>query len=169
VARVFLPELAPQVRLVNLDVARFVGGLLRGVELRVDVRDAVDELAGHHERALLAVHELAQRVRQHRVAKPAHLLGREAIPVLGAVERHDGIGDVLGFGIDRDRPVDVGLRVPLRELGFVVEVSQPFFARRVVPRVTGLVLRVERLRFARVHRAMILPAGPAARSRPTLV
>ena len=48
-----------QQALVALDVARLVDHLGRGVELGIDVRHLGDDLGGADQRALLALHELA--------------------------------------------------------------------------------------------------------------
>ena len=55
---VLAAELLVEVAGEHLDVARFVHHLRRGVVLRVDPRNGLDDARGAQQRALLAVHEL---------------------------------------------------------------------------------------------------------------
>ena len=72
----------------HLDVARLVHGLRRGVELGVGVRHRVHELRRHHERALLAVQEVAQAERRRAARElPARLLG-ERLASTSLLDRH---------------------------------------------------------------------------------
>ena len=58
-------ELLGQVAVVDLDVARLVGDLVGGVELRLLPRHALHDLRGRQQRALLAVQELRQHEGVH--------------------------------------------------------------------------------------------------------
>ena len=138
VAGVLLLQLLAQVLRVHLDVARLVGHLLRGVELRVDAWHGVDDLRGRQQGALLAVHELRQR--------PGHLLGAqlpdvllaELLPDVRAVDRDLLVGEVLRLGIDRGGPVERLGGVPLLALALLVEAPQLFLLGRVLPDVGGI-------------------------------
>ena len=47
---------------IDLDTARFVQRLRRCIKLGFDIRHHVYQLGRHHQRALLAVHKLRQRM-----------------------------------------------------------------------------------------------------------
>ena len=74
VERVDELELLVQVAAVHLDVAGLVDHLGRRVELGVDVGHGLHDLRGADERALLAVHELAELPRRQVPAHVAALL-----------------------------------------------------------------------------------------------
>ena len=86
--RVLDLDLLLEVALVGLDVTRLVGHLGRGVVLVVDVGGAGGDLGRGHERALLAVHELAHRPRMRvGLEQPTVLVRREREAAhLGALE-----------------------------------------------------------------------------------
>ena len=121
-------------------MAGFVHHLRGGVVFGVYPRDGFHDFPGAHERALLSVEKLAE--------PPDHLLFVELPPLVlaPAFHRRARASDVFGgrrkvvdgcqnfVRVYINRPVEVGLGVPLGCLGFLVE---PFQLRacafRVVP------------------------------------
>ena len=123
-------QLLVQVLGEHLNVACLVDHLGGGVVLGVDPRDGLDDLGGADQGALLAVQELAEA--------PVHRLDAQVLPFLlvQLVERRfrvlGEVGHLGGVGggqhlvrIDVDRPVQVGLAVPLGDLRLLVELVQP--------------------------------------------
>ena len=121
-------------------MAGFVYHLRGGVIFGVYPRDGFHDFASAHERALLSVEKLAE--------PPDHLLFVELSPLVIApvFHRRTGASDILGgrrkvvdgrqnfVRVDINRPVKVGLGVPLGCLGFLVEPLQlRACAFRVVP------------------------------------
>ena len=131
VDRVVARELGVEVLGEHLDVASFVHHLRRRVVLRVDPRNGLDDLGGAEQRALLAVHELAQRpvLRLDAELDPL-LLGpllegraREVhafveARVVGRVGEHDLL--LVDVGLPRQ----IGLAVPLRRLRLLVQLVE---------------------------------------------
>jgi hypothetical protein len=97
------------------DVARLVHHLSGGIELGIEVGRGLRDASRRHQRTLLAVHELRQRL---RLLMPAHrdvLLLVELVPQRGPVDRDKAVGDLLRvLGIEVERPVDAGGGIPLR-------------------------------------------------------
>ena len=140
-------ELVVQQARIRLDVARLVHGLGRGIELRVHRRHHVHQLGGDHQRALLAVHELGQRVRLLMVADVDAILLRQLVPQRRAEDRDRAVVEQLRiFRVEILRPVDAQRGVPLPALALVVEVEQ----------VAALVLV-----FPGKRRFLLLADGPA--------
>ena len=147
VHRVVARELLVQVLREHLDVAGLVHDLRGGVVLGVDPRDGLDDLRRAEQRTLLTVHELRQ--------EPVLVLDPElnealVVPLLqdgagdgGLVPLHLGrvrlgVGDDHALLVDLNRPVQVGLPVPLRLLGLLVEpVELGLGALLVVPGELG--------------------------------
>ena len=133
VHRIVTRELLVEVLGEDLDVARLVHDLGRRVVLGVDPRDRLDDLGRAEQRALLAVHELRQ---QPVLVLDPELQEALVVPLLergagqgGGVPLHlGGVGLRVGHHdlllVDLDRPVQVGLRVPLRLLGLLVELVE---------------------------------------------
>ena len=126
VERVDELDLLVQVAAVDLDVAGLVDHLGRGVELRVDVRHRLHDLGGADQRALLAVHELAELPRRQ---VPAHLalvlrspiLSHHGVPKIGMIS--SGMPSGLS-GSTSPRPVDAVDADPLPAGALVVEAEQ---------------------------------------------
>jgi hypothetical protein len=122
----------------DLDVARLVHRLRRDVELRLVVRHGGDELAGDHERALLAVEELREDPR--RVVGVEGLQGArvEALEE-GELEEGHALGvEDLAAGIDGEVPVEGDVGVPLVALGLHVELVEAVLVDGVGPVPDGL-------------------------------
>ena len=131
VDRVVARQLVVEVLGEDLDVPGLVHDLGGGVVLGVDPRDRLDDLGRAHERALLAVHELRQRpvlalhaeldpflVTPARQRGPAHVEAFTEAPVGHGVGHHELLLVDLGL------PGEVGLAVPLRLLGLLVELLE---------------------------------------------
>jgi hypothetical protein len=128
--RHLLVEIPPE----DLDVARFVHHLCRRVVLRIDPRHGLDDASRAQERTLFAVEELAHAVRDvfHRVVRDL-LFAPRADRRIGLVDQGTHVlhAPILlrelnggAFGIDVNRPVEVGRAVPLRCLGLLVELVE---------------------------------------------
>ena len=127
--RVGARQLLVEVLGEHLDVAGLVHHLGGGVVLGVDPRDGLDDLGGADQRALLAVHELAEHpvLRLHAELGPlliAPALEERAAQVDAAPAVGGGVGDDHRLLVDLDRPVEVGLAVPLGGLGLLVELLE---------------------------------------------
>src|SRR5215472_10205137 len=124
---------------VGLDMARLVHHLGRRVELGVGIGHGLHDLGGGDERALLAVHELRERLRLQMMPHPRALLVGEPLPDRGAPDLH---GTVVHhhrvLGIEILRPVDAGVRVPLLLLALVVQIQELLAAVLVFPGEGGL-------------------------------
>src|SRR3954447_7729486 len=122
---------------------RLVHRLSSGVELRVEIRNRLDDARTGDHRALLAVQELAELPR-NLVPAPAvlHPLRRLA-PHVTAEERVRRLGNPEGVvDVDILVPVDPLGRVPLLVLALLVEGEETSAAVVVLPRepaVTGKV------------------------------
>ncbi len=118
-------ELLVDQPLVRLDVAGFVHDLGGGVELGVHVRHGVDDLGGGDQRALLAVHELADRMALQVEAQPVALLLRHLVPERRAVDRDGLVGHAHRVAFEQLlAPVEPGAGVPLLLLALFVEIQQ---------------------------------------------
>ena len=147
VHRVVAGELRVEVLREDLHVAGLVHHLRGGVVLGVDPGDGLDDFRRAQERALLAVHELGE---QPVLVLHAELQEALLVPLLedGAGDRRLvplhlrrvclGVGDDDALLVDLNRPVQVGLPVPLGLLGLLVEpVELGLGALLVVPRELG--------------------------------
>jgi hypothetical protein len=135
----------------DLDVAGLVHHLGGRVVLGVDPRHGLDDLGRAQQGALLTVHELAQR--------PVVGLDGEADPLVLGPLLERGAGDVLLelgelhaleggvlLEVDLGVPGEVGLAVPLRALGLLVElVERRPGALLVVPREDGVGVVLDRV------------------------
>ena len=123
----------------HLDVSGLVDRLGRGIQLAVHVRHGVHELAGDHQRALLAV----QEVREHEGGRgardvPARLEG-ETLPELRL--RHRETAHAEGarerLAVDPGLPVELAQRDPLALERVRVERAELVDLGLVVPAVDG--------------------------------
>ncbi|TMA31143.1 MAG: hypothetical protein E6J79_20510 [Deltaproteobacteria bacterium] len=166
-------ELLGEVAVVDLDVARLVGHLVGGVELRLGPRDALHDLRRGQERALLAVEELREHEGVQVELHPDDLVVAE---VDGRAQhrvdhRRETVGDALpheSLDVDVGGPVEV-VGVPGERLPFLVQVEQIPLAERVLPvedavdRRRDLLVRAagrhrERIPLGVLHR-YLLPLG----------
>ncbi len=119
----------------HLDVADLVDHLRAGVPLLVHRRARVGQLAAELQGGLLAVQELRHRVRE-LVARGVAAGRRRRRPCScehageerGVLAREEPL-----IARERDRPVDVGLGVPLALLAALVELAQLFDLAAVLP------------------------------------
>ena len=133
VQRVDELDLLVEVAAVDLDVAGLVDDLGRRVELAVDVGDALHDLRGAHQRALLAVHELAEAPRLDVAPELAALAVGHLVPPLRAEERVDLVGHAdRVLGVDVERPVEAVAADPLAAGALVVQAEQLVAPVRVV-------------------------------------
>ena len=118
-------ELLVDQPLVRLDVARLVHHLGGGVELGVHVGHGVDDLGRRDQRALLAVHELADRMALQVEAQPVLLLVGHLVPEGRAVDRDGLVVHAHRVALEQLlAPVEPGAGVPLLLLALLVEVQQ---------------------------------------------
>jgi hypothetical protein len=130
--------------LVGLDVAGFVHHLRGGVELGVHVGHGADDLGGGDQRALLAMHELADRVALQVEAQPVLFLVGELRPDGRAIDRDGLVGEAHRIVLEQLlRPVDPRRGVPLLLLALLVELQQVGRAVIVLPVEQDLRLAVE--------------------------
>ncbi len=142
---VLAAELLVEVAGEDLDVAGLVDDLGAGVQLGVVPRHGLDDLGGAQQRALLAVHELAEAP---VAALDAELEPLLVVPLLDrCADVHAGVDAgadqrlILGDGlldVDLGVPRQVGGGVPLADLGLLVQLAQRRPAERVVPREDGV-------------------------------
>src|SRR5262249_16301235 len=131
-------ELVVQEPLVGLDVARLVHDLGRGVELRVDARDLLDDLRRADERPLLAVQELRELPRLEMAACIRLLPRREPAPHVRAGGGGRLVREALRvLGVEVLRPVDPTVRVPLQVLPLLVEAEERIARLLVFPAEDG--------------------------------
>ena len=132
VDRVVAVELGVEVLGEDLDVAGLVHHLGGGVVLGVDPRHGLDDLGGADQRALLAVHELAERSSSGTPCRAAvHSLSPQLANGVPATS--------IGIAEAAERPCcrvatcswstsishgEVGLAVPLRDLGLLVQLVE---------------------------------------------
>ena len=103
---------------------RLVHDLRRGVELRVEIGDGLDDLRGGDQRALLAMHELRDLRGLQVVAYLAALLVGHAVPDVGAVDRdHPVVEQHRVFRVEILRPVDPLGGIPLLLLAFGIKLQ----------------------------------------------
>ena len=122
-----------QVTAVHLDVARLVDHLRGRVELGVDVGHRLHDLRRADQRALLAVHELAEAPGLDVPAQFAATLLGHVVPPRGAVDRHDLVGHADRVGqVDIRAPVEPVAADPLAPSALVVEAQQLLPPTRVV-------------------------------------
>ncbi len=127
-------ELVVQQTRVGLDVARLVHHVCGRVELGIEVRRHLHDAGGGHERPLLTVHELRERLRLLVVSQVHALLVRELLPDRRAEDRDQPVVDLLRIlRIEILRPVDAHGGVPLLLLALVVEAEQPLALVLVLP------------------------------------
>ena len=89
---------------------------------RVEIGHGLHDPRGGHERALLTVHELRERLRLLMVTQVHLLLVGELVPECRAEDRDEAVVDLLRIlGIEVLRPVDARGGVPLLLLALVVE------------------------------------------------
>ena len=119
------------VALEDLHVPALVHDLRGGVELGVELGDAVDELAADDERALLAVEELREAPGGDADLDLPLLLRREPAEEVGAGEGDLDVQD-RSFLADGPAPVDGRRAVPLVLLRGLVERLELFVRRLVV-------------------------------------
>ena len=114
-------------------MAGLVHDLGGGVVLGVDPRHGLDDLGRAEQRALLAVHELREQPvlvldpeLQEALLVPLlqHRAGDESAVPLHLRRVGLGVGDDHLLLVDLDRPVQVGLPVPLGLLGLLVELVE---------------------------------------------
>ena len=138
-------ELLVDVAGEDLDVAGLVDDLRGGVELGVVPGHGLDDLGGAEQRALLAVHELAEAPAPalHAELDPlplVPLLDRGADVDGGVDAGADGglVGGDGGLEVDLRVPGQVGGGVPLAGLGLLVELAQRRPGQGVVPGEDGV-------------------------------
>ena len=130
VDREVVRQLLGEVLGVDLDVAGLVHHLGRRVVLGVDPRHRLHDLGRADERALLAVHELAQHPALPAAPRSYHSSSESfsnGVPTRSsAMVVFMRVVGVTGDGprVDVDAPVDVGGDVPLRRLGLLVQLRQ---------------------------------------------
>jgi hypothetical protein len=118
-------DLVPHEPGEQLHVPGLVHGLGRRVELGVHVGDRLDDPGGHGQRSLLAVQELAEQPRGQVVAELVAFRLGQHLPLPGAVDRGELLGDAHHVGgVDREIPVDPLGGVPLLVLAPLVQVKQ---------------------------------------------
>ena len=118
-------ELLVQQALVGLDVARLVHHLGGGVELGVHVGHGGDDLGGGDQGALLAMHELRDRVGLQVAAQPRPLLLGHPAPIVRVVDRDRLVLELHRIvRVELERPVEPRAGIPLLLLALFVEVEQ---------------------------------------------
>ncbi len=118
-------ELLVDQPLVALDMAGLVHHLGGGIELGVHVRHGVDDLGRRDQRALLAVHELTDRMALQVEAQPVPLLLGHLVPEGRAVDRDGLVRHPHRVLLEQLlRPVDPCRGVPLLLLTLLVEIQQ---------------------------------------------
>ena len=150
----------------GLDVPALVHRLRRTVQLGVQPRHRLGDLAGREQGTLLAVQELREHPGQHQVALAGLLAGRELLITGIPRERHERVrhdGPFRVLGIHGDRPVEVLGRVPLRGLARLVEPGELGLGALVTPIEHGAV--AERHAGERLALAALLDQSPERRTQ----
>ena len=150
-------RLRAHVAVEDLDVARFVEGLRRRVQLGVEARRAGRQLRRHQQGALLAVQELRQRPRHFvphelQLAHRGHgFVGRIALPGTHLKQLLDARRRRLRpfVPVRSLLPVDVRGAVPVQLLAQLVEPPDAVVRHPVVPVVGAGERRAEELRHMR--------------------
>ena len=120
------------VQVIHLDVSRFVHGLRGRVELGGVVGRRVCDRGSRHERALLTVQELREKLARGVRGERLDLRFGQGLEERHAVEDEAILADDRLGRVDLDAPVEFLLAIPLVLLGLGVQVRQLVDVDRVV-------------------------------------
>ena len=105
----------------HLVVPAFVDHLGGLKQLGVLPLHILDQLAAHQHRTMLAMHQGREPPPGDIAIELDPLVGGQPLPEPGAVDVDEVVGDQPAIAFERPGPVDVGRRVPLIDLGLLVE------------------------------------------------
>ncbi len=144
----------------RLDVPGLVHGLGGRVELRVQVRDDLDDLGRAYHRALLAVQELRELPGLEVLAHLGATCVVCGVPHRAAEQRMELVGQLdRVHRVDVLRPVDARLRIPLLVLSLLIQRKEPGAPVVVLPREARVAGAGDLPRVGRGHVRVLVPRG----------
>ena len=117
----FAVEAQRHIAVQHLVVPRLVDDLRRLEQLFVLPLDILDQLAAHQHRAVLARHQGREPPPGDTAVELDPLRRRQAVPESGPMNIDEIVGNQPAVAVERLSPVDIGRRIPLIDLGLLVE------------------------------------------------